>query len=623
MTRHRQRLMPLLLILTFTGLPAALACAQESKDAKDAKKPEKAIVAVFPMRGAISESSAADDLPFGSAGGESLRSLLSRLKKARSDDDVEAVVFLMEGASMSVAQIEELRRSMEHLKQAGKDVYVHADSLSMGSYMLAAGGSRISVVPTGDVWIHGLYGESPYIRGLLDLLGVKPDFLTCGDYKSAGEMFMRYEPSAAAQENIDWLLDSQFETCLDLMATGRGVSAKQAKRWIDKGMYTAERAMEAGIIDAVEHRQDFSDWLNEKYGEGMKFDRQYGKKKPMEIDLSSPFGLLKLYAELLAPKKKVDKKASIAIVYVEGPIMTGDGGGSPLPFLMGTTAMSSPIRAALDEAAADDSIKGVVLRVNSPGGSAVASEIILDATRRVKAKKPFVVSMGGVAGSGGYYVACGADTIYAERATITGSIGVVSGKLAMNDMWGRFGIRWKADQRGANAAMLAQSNVFTQRERDDMQGWMDEVYDVFKGHVVAIRGPQLKKEIDDLAGGRVYTGQQALELGLVDRIGGLEDAIADVAKQAKLDKYEVRVLPKRRSFLELLLSDLDEEQDPKKLASSPMRPGFTIPARLQEPLAHLRQLDPQRYQAVMTVFQQLQILQQEHAVMAMPVYLFR
>ena len=165
-----------------------------------------------------------------------------------------------------------------------------------------------------------------------------------------------------------------------------------------------------------------------------------------------------------------------------------------------------------------------MLRVDSPGGSALASEIILDATRRVKAKKPFIVSMGNVAGSGGYYVACGADTIFADEATITGSIGVVGGKLATSGLYDKLGVTFKAYRRGQNAGMLASGDAFTPGERLKMRSWMDEIYGVFKGHVTAIRGNRLKKPIDDLAGGRVYTGKQALELGLVDRIGTLHDA---------------------------------------------------------------------------------------------------
>ena len=193
-----------------------------------------------------------------------------------------------------------------------------------------------------------------------------------------------------------------------------------------------------------------------------------------------------------------------------------------------------------------------MLRVNSPGGSAVASEIILDATKRVKAKKPFVVSMGDVAGSGGYYVACGSDTIFADESTITGSIGVVAGKLATTDMWkqGRHHLQaLPARARTPACSPPPKSSPTSSAQR--MQGWMDEIYGVFKGHVTAIRGDRLKKPIDELAGGRVYTGKQALELGLVDKIGTLEDAISHVAEEAKArrlrdqDRSRSQGLPRR------------------------------------------------------------------------------
>src|SRR5208283_758716 len=181
-----------------------------------------------------------------------------------------------------------------------------------------------------------------------------------------------------------------------------------------------------------------------------------------------------------------------------------------------------------------------------------ASEIILDATRRLKAKKPLVVSMGDVAGSGGYYVACAADTIFADATTLTGSIGVVGGKIATTEMWKKIGITFKEYKRGQNAGIFATDDVFTESERARMRALMDEDYDTFKKHVTDVRGRRLKKPIDDLAGGREYTGQQALDLGLVDRLGTLNEAVAFAAAQAKLKTYDVRVVPEPKNFLERL-----------------------------------------------------------------------
>jgi protease-4 len=489
----------------------------------------------------------------------------------------------------------------------------------MRDYTLLAGASRISVVPTGDLWIMGIAGEAPYARGLLDLLGVKPEFLTCGAYKSAAEIFMRTGPSPEAEKMQNWLFDSIYDTLVGLIAKGRNIKPEKVKELIDAGPYQAEEAKKAGLIDAVEYRQAFEAMLKAKYGKDIVYDKKYGQKKQPKVDLSSPFAAFKIMGELLGQgKKKPTGKPSIAIVYVDGPIVVG--GGQPSPF-SGKAAQSTEIRKALDEAARDDNIKAVVLRVDSPGGSAVASEIILDATKRVKAKKPFVVSMGDVAGSGGYYVACGADTIFADESTITGSIGVVSGKFMTNDMWAKVGITFKPYQRGKNAAMLSSGKMFSDEERKKMQGWMDKIYDVFKGHVTAIRGPRLKKPIDDLAGGRVYTGRQALELGLVDKIGTLRDAIDHVAVQAKIEDYDVRVVPEPKNILERLLEASEGAQDDKPgLDAAGPRP-LTVgrPTSLvQMALPHLQHMDPERVRLVVRALERLQLMQQEGVILMMP-----
>ena len=286
-------------------------------------------------------------------------------------------------------------------------------------------------------------------------------------------MFTVKEPSPEADENANWLLDGIFDSYVRLIGEGRGQSPEQVREWIDTGLFSPVKAKELGIIDAVEYRSDFESQLKSKYGEELKFDRKYGKKKGMDIDFSSPFGIFKFYAELLGgPKRSRSRKDSVAIVYVEGPIMSGQSNPSSFPFGSAGIAYSTPIRKALDKIAEDDTVKAVVLRVNSPGGSAVASEIILQATRRVKEKKPFVVSMGDVAGSGGYYVACGADTIFADAATVTASIGVVAGKLATTNMWNRFGITFKSYERGENSGILSSGEPFSDAQRHALQSWM-------------------------------------------------------------------------------------------------------------------------------------------------------
>ena len=351
---------------------------------------------------------------------------------------------------------------MAKVRAGGKEIYAHADSLTMSEYVLLSGASRLSVVPTADLWVTGLFGESPYLRGLLDKLGVKPDFLSCGAYKSAAEIFLRDGPSPEAEAMQNWLLDGMFETTLALIARGRNVEPAQVRKWIDGGPYTAEKAKAAGLIDAVEHRQEFEALLKSRYGAGRRL-RQEVRREARHPSSTSPrrSPSSRSGARCSARRRRSrPAKDAVGIVYVDGPITLG--GGQPTPF-DAKQARSSHIRKALDEAARDDAIKAVVLRVNSPGGSAVASEIILDATRRVKARKPFVVSMGDVAGSGGYYVACASDLIFADEATITASIGVVGGKLATTDMWNKVGVTFKSYKRGENAGMLASGEPFTRR----------------------------------------------------------------------------------------------------------------------------------------------------------------
>ncbi len=611
--------MRLFCLLTAAVLPLVAWDAVQAGE----QKSSESVVAVFSLDRPITEAPMGEDFLFGSMGAEPLKDLIARMKKVPGDETVKGVVLLPGSTYLGYGQIEEIRRVLDEIKSAGKEIDVHADVLSMRDYVLLAGASKISVVPTGIVIITGLRAEGPYVRGLLDMIGVKPDFMTCGAYKSAAEMFMRKGPSEESERMTNWLLDSMYETAVRLIAEGRGVTPEKARQWIDGGLYTAEKAKQAGIVDAVEYRQDFVAGLKSKYGDDVQFDKRYGKKKRKAIDLSSPLGMLQIWAELLGgPAKKKPGKDAVAIVYVEGPIMPGKPEPSPFPFGTSGIAYSTPIRKALDEAAGDDSVKAVVLRVDSPGGSATASEIILNATKRVKAKKPLVVSMGDVAGSGGYYVACGAETIFADAATITASIGVLGGKLATTDMWNKIGITWKSYGRGASAGLLSARDVFSPEERETLQALMSEVYDVFKAHVVAIRGDRLKKDIDEIAGGRVFTGRQALELGLIDQLGGLDDAIAHVAKQAQLEDYEVRVLPEPKNFMEQLLSDLGaaEEDDENTISMSLGSLGARRSASLFEAaIPYLQGLDPHRAAAVRTALGQLTLFEQERVILAMPV----
>jgi protease IV len=588
------------------------AWASAAPATKPAAKP---VIAVFQLNGELTEQPADDSMPLFGTPGPSLRDVVERMGKAAHDADVKAVVILADDASFGVAQIEELRAAIQKVRAAGKKVYAQSDSMMMGEYLLLSGVSRLSVVTTGDVWVTGLYGDAPYLHGLLTKIGVQADFLHCGAYKSAAEIFMRDGPSPEAEQMQNWLLDSIYGTAIKLIAAGRNVTEDQARAWIDGGPYTAEKAKAAGMIDAIENREQLEAALKAEYPDAV-FEKRYGSTKPPQLDMSNPFALMRTFAQLMgAAKPSEPGKPSIGIVYVVGAILPGQSDpGLSAP----TGAYSTDISRALDEAARDDSIKAVVLRIDSPGGSAVASEIILQATQRVKDKKPLVVSMGDVAGSGGYYVACAADTIFADQGSITGSIGVVGGKFITTEMWNHIGVTWKSYQRGNDAALLSTDAPFTPEQRQHVQSWMDDIYGVFKGHVTAIRGNRLKKPIDDLAGGRVYTGEQGLDLGLVDKIGTLSDAIVFAADLAKITDYEARTVPAPKNFLQRLMEQsTGGEDDPNHLAvGNPAGQGVDGLVKLAAP--YLANLDPYRVGQIEAALRQLQLVQKEGVILMMP-----
>ena len=614
-----------IVLALFVGGWSTLGRTATAAPSTQPNKTSNPTVAVFKLDRDLSESG-------GGSGGLSalfgeppvtLHELIDHMNKAAADPNVKAVVLLREGGALGSAQLEEIRQAMSKLQTAGKPLYVHSDSMIMGEYSLFSGATRISVVPTADLWVTGFFGEQPYVRGLLDKLGVKPDFLHCGAYKSASELFMREGPSPEADAMMNWLYDGIYDTHVNLIAKGRKVDPSKAKQWIDEGPYTAEKAKEKGLIDAIEHRQDFEGMLREKYGKDVAFDKKYGEPKEPEVDLSSPFALFKILGELMnGPQKKAPSKPAVGIVFVEGAIELGNG-GEPSPLSpSGEGAFSSKIRKALDEAANDDNVKAVVLRVDSPGGSAVASEIILDATKRVKAKKPFVVSMGNVAGSGGYYVTCASDTVFADESTITASIGVVGGKFATNDMWKKVGITFKAYQRGKASGLMSSASTWSDDERARMQGWMDDVYTVFKKHVTDARGDRLKKPIDELAAGRVFTGKQALELGLVDRIGTLNDAIEYIASAAKLGNvgdYDVRPVPEPKNFIEQIFENAKGDPDPSHVAIGLFASRLSAGGSLADlAMPYLQHLDPHRVTQIRAALRTLDLMQREGVILTTP-----
>jgi len=572
-------------------------------------------VAVFHFNGPVLEKPQGDmGFSFGLEP-DTLNQLVERIDKADADATVNAILVTLGAPGVGLAQIQELSHA---LGAANKPVYAHVDSLDTGLYALVATADHISVTPTGDVWLLGFYSEGLYLRGMLDKIHVEPDIVHIGDYKSAGEIFARTEPSEEAEANMNWLLDGLYEGLVKHLADARfsGDEAK-VKKIIDGGPYSAEKALEIGMIDSVKHRQDLVAEIKTRFGADTKFVHNYGAQTGPDLNFDNPFALFQMIGELMSGKPKSTKTA-IAVVHVEGAIMPGSE--EPSLFGGGGGARSTTIRKALDEAAADDSVKAVVLRVDSPGGSALASEIIYDATQRVRAAgKPVIASMGNVAASGGYYVSCGADRIYADPMTITASIGVVGGKLVTTGMWDSMGINWHPYQRGESAAIMSTSRKWNEAERTKILGWMEDVYGVFKGHIVEHRGEKLTKKIDEMAGGRVFTGAQAQQLGLVDDLGNFDQAVAKAAEIAAISDYELRVLPKPKNFFDMIREGMGGEETDRVQVTSAGSDLFAKGSPLLDVvLPLLKTLDPQRAQALIQGLTRLQLLHSEQIILMPP-----
>ena len=574
------------------------------------------IVAHFHLSGVLSESTAADTLSLSGGQITSLRSLVKLIDRAGEDTEVKAVILTFGGMSLEFGQLEEIRDAINSFKSTGKKIYVHAEDMETGDYALLCASNYLSMTPQSTLWLTGLYGETLFVKDLLDKIGVEADFIHIGDYKSGAEMLTNTEPSEAAKENLNWLLDGLYGSLVDMISKSRGLTTEQVKEIIDNGPYLANKALEKGLIDAVQTRQEFISSVLNDFDGTVIVDNKYGRKKQPQINLSSPLALFSVLGEMLNPPQKPRKNA-IALIYVDGTITSGYGQASLLG--MAGAAFSGDIRKAFEIAAEDDYVKAVVMRVDSPGGSAEASEVILNATRMIKGKKPLIVSMGNVAASGGYYVSCGADTIFADEVTQTASIGVLGGKLATTELWDKIGVNWVGYKRGENADLLNNIRPFDESQREFLNNFMRQTYDVFKGHVTEGREGKLTRPIDEIAGGRVYTGKQALELGLVDRIGGLKQAIDYAAVQASVDNYEVRIIPEPKDFITALLEELSGEGDRMTdIKISDVTNLLTGNPALQPLLEVLQKLEPHKAKVLYRALQRVELLRSENVIMMMP-----
>jgi len=434
---------------------------------------------------------------------ESYLHLLRRLREAASDRSVRGVVIHLDRSPFSWGQVEELRGLVSDLREAGRPVVVYLDEAAGNKdYYLASAADRVYLHPAAELDLIGLSAETLYFRGALDLVGIEPEFHKRAEYKAAPETYTRHEPSDPAAEQMNALLDDLYGALVAGVAEGRGRDAADIEAIIDAGPYTAAEAEQAGLVDGLLYPDQLDRELDDTFTSTYLLDDEY-------LDLLPHSGWN-------APRR-------IAVVLVTGAITSGDS--QPPSLFGGGNAGAATVIKALEQARRDPTVKAVVLRVDSPGGSAFASEDIHRAIELLKERdKPVVVSMGGVAASGGYYVAAGADAIFAEPGTITGSIGVYGGKMSLAELYEKVGIGSTAWTRGRRAGMWSTARPLDPIEDAALEHMIDNTYSVFKDRVADGRDLHPDR-VESLARGRVWSGARAHELGLVDELGGLFDAV--------------------------------------------------------------------------------------------------
>ncbi len=467
----------------------------------------------------------------------SLRSVIEIIKDAKDDDKIKGIYLDLSGLQIGIASVEEIRNALKDFKTSGKFILAHAEYYSHKSYYLASVANKLYLTPEGAVQFMGLTAQIMFYKSMLEKIGLEPEIIRHGKFKSAVEPFMLDEISDANREQTLKYIGSIWNSILKGISEERGVSIDLLNTYADSVLIRNDKtAKELNLVDDLKYKDEVLAELKDLSGSGEEIKL---------VSLMQYINSEKDLDAILNPKEE-----NIAIVYAEGTIVNGTGDEEEI----GSETLSAAIR----EAREDESVKAIVLRINSPGGSALASEVIWRETVLAKQTKPFYVSMGNVAASGGYYIACQADTIVAQPNTITGSIGVFGLLFNAKKLMNNIGVNINAVNTNKYSDLGSPARKMTQFERGIIQTSVEDVYTTFITHVA--EGRKMKvSEIDEIGQGRVWSGEDAKEIGLVDVMGGLETAIGFAARKAGLTEYGIKTYPekdKMTMILEGMMTDV-------------------------------------------------------------------
>lgn len=463
--------------------------------------------------------------------------LKESITKAKNEDKVKGIYLRIDDVSAGYAACEEIRSALVDFKSSGKFIYAYSEVYSQKAYYLASVADKIFINPEGSLMFTGISSSTPYFSKALDKLGVEMQVIRHGKFKAAVEPYILDKMSPENKEQIETYIGSIWNNVLGEIATSRNTTVSALNSIADENMYFrhAKKLIDNNLVDSLVYEDQVLDFLKSKAG--------------IESKKDIPFVTVSELKNV--PAKRESKglaKNKIAVIYAAGEIDMESSSSLSEEGISGI-ALSKEIR----EARQDSSIKAIVLRVNSPGGSALASELIWREVKLAADQKPTVVSMGNLAASGGYYIACAADSIVANPTTLTGSIGVFGLIPNANELIdGKLGIKNEVVNTNKLSDMPSLTRALTDEEKQIMQEMVENVYSTFVSHVAEGRN-MTYEQVDAIGQGRVWTGENALKLGLVDKLGNLDDAIAIAKNMAKLDTYRVVKLPKETDPIEELM----------------------------------------------------------------------
>lgn len=466
---------------------------------------------------------------------ETIHRILTNLEKARADERIEGVIVKLSSTNgLGMGMVQEIRGEIGKLREAGKPVYAYADGLDRKTLFLAAACDSVFMPPPATLYFVGIGRTVPYAKGLLDKLGINAEIHKIADYKSAAELVTRTNMSPEAREMYTWIIEDLWDMQMTAVTEGRGISAETLREHMEYALFTADEARDAGLIDGVMYFDELEDRLTVEGDDELKtvYQSDYAKVSRESVGLKG--------------------KKRIAIVHAHGSI---GGRKSQVNPLLGPMMGHETVAANIREAAEDDKVEAIVFRVNSGGGESLTSDLICHAVDEALEKKPVIVSMVDVAASGGYYISYHATKVVANPMTITGSIGSISGKMNTSGMYGKLGITFDSISKGPNALMFSEHTNFTREQRERFVDDHWKGFNRWLADVAEYRGMSFE-EAEKLAHGRVWTGRQAKENGLVDEVGGLDRAIELAKEEAGMDIAEEVTLvhyPKKKGLLASIL----------------------------------------------------------------------